>query len=50
MFDLLRDSARTGQQPWARLLAEGHGDYWGPAAEYAEGNTDRWARALASGT
>jgi Ser/Thr protein kinase RdoA (MazF antagonist) len=49
MFDLLRNSARTGQQPWARLHADGHGDYWGPAAEYAEANTGRWARALIPG-
>ena len=46
MFDLLQASALTGRQPWARLHAEGHGDYWGPAAEYADRNIDVWTRAL----
>jgi Ser/Thr protein kinase RdoA (MazF antagonist) len=46
MFDLLRASSLTGRQPWARLHAEGHGDYWGPAAEYAERYIDAWTRAL----
>ncbi|MDQ2814937.1 MAG: phosphotransferase [Actinomycetota bacterium] len=46
MFELLRDSARTGEQPWARLFAEGHGDYWGPAADYIERHLDTWRRAL----
>jgi Phosphotransferase enzyme family len=47
MFELLRTSSVTGQQPWARLYAEGHGDYWGPAAGYAEKHIDTWTRALA---
>ena len=46
MFDLLRDSARTGAQPWARLFAEGHGDYWESAADYIERYLDTWSRAL----
>ena len=32
--DLLTDGARTGQQPWARLYAEGHDRYWGPVSNY----------------
>ena len=36
--DLLIDGARTGQQPWARLHAEGHDDYWGPVSSYIETN------------
>jgi len=47
MFDLLRAGAETGRQPWARLFAEGHGDYWGPAADYIDRNLAAWARALA---
>jgi len=47
MAALLRDSARTGQQPWAGLFAEGHGAYWAPAASYAEQHQDTWRRALA---
>ena len=46
MFELLRDGARTGAQPWARLWAEGHGEHWGPAAEYVERHLDDWDTAL----
>lgn len=46
MFELLRDSALTGRQPWGRLYAEGHGDHWGPAARYVERNLDLWSKAL----
>jgi Ser/Thr protein kinase RdoA (MazF antagonist) len=46
MFDLLSRSAKTGAQPWARLYAEGHGDYWGPAADYADQHVETWLRAL----
>jgi hypothetical protein len=46
MYHLLHDGAATGEQPWARLYAEGHGDYWGPAAEYIDRHLGDWARAL----
>jgi Ser/Thr protein kinase RdoA (MazF antagonist) len=46
MYDLLRNSAAAGEQPWARLWAEGHGDYWGPAASYIERHVAEWSRAL----
>ncbi|WP_405063436.1 phosphotransferase [Kribbella sp. NBC_01505] len=46
MYDLLIDGHRTGEQPWARLYAEGHGDYWGPAAAYIAENHDAWVEAL----
>lgn len=46
MYDLLRESASGGDQPWARLYAEGHGEYWGPAADYIEDHLCEWARAL----
>ncbi len=46
MFDLLRKSSLTGEQPWARLHAEGHGDYWRSAADYADQHVDTWTRAL----
>ena len=46
MYDLLRRSSRTGAQPWARLFAEGHGDHWGPAADYIDRNHDVWTEAL----
>lgn len=46
MFELLRQGGQTGQQPWARLWAEGHGDYWGPAADYIAAHQRDWVRAL----
>jgi Ser/Thr protein kinase RdoA (MazF antagonist) len=46
MFELLRTSSLSGQEPWARLFAEGHGDHWGPAADYVEGHTAEWTAAL----
>lgn len=49
MFDLLRGAALTGEQPWARLYAEGHADHWGPAADYVERNEPVWSAALLSG-
>jgi Phosphotransferase enzyme family len=36
--NLLREGARTGQQPWARLYAEGHDNYWGPVSDYIDRN------------
>jgi hypothetical protein len=46
MYDLLHDSSLTGRQPWAGLYARGHGDHWGPAADYIGGHTDAWRAAL----
>lgn len=46
MYDLLKRGSETGEQPWARLYAEGHGNHWGPAAQYIEINHDAWIKAL----
>ncbi|GAA1745784.1 phosphotransferase enzyme family protein [Luedemannella helvata] len=46
MYDLLHTSSLTGAQPWARLYAEGHGDHWGPAADYIEEHLAVWTAAL----
>jgi Ser/Thr protein kinase RdoA (MazF antagonist) len=46
MYDLLHVSSLTGAQPWARLYAEGHGDGWGPAADYVEAHLQWWTAAL----
>lgn len=48
MYDLLVRGNQTGEQPWARLYKEGHGDVWGPAAQYIEEHHDAWATALLS--
>ncbi|MEV8377143.1 phosphotransferase [Kribbella sp. NPDC056861] len=47
-YELLVRGDRTGEQPWARLYGEGHGDYWGPAAAYVEEHHDAWVAALVS--
>jgi Ser/Thr protein kinase RdoA (MazF antagonist) len=46
MYDLLARGARTGEQPWARLHADGHGDYWLAAADYVAAHRTAWAEAL----
>jgi Ser/Thr protein kinase RdoA (MazF antagonist) len=46
MFELLRNGARTGTQPWARLYAAGHADHWGPAADYVERHAALFRAAL----
>jgi Ser/Thr protein kinase RdoA (MazF antagonist) len=46
MYDLLRRASATGEQPWARLWAEGHGEHWGPAADYIEAHQGDWVAAL----
>jgi Ser/Thr protein kinase RdoA (MazF antagonist) len=43
MYDLLRTATHD---PWRRLHAEGHGDHWGPAADYIERHLDVWRAAL----
>ena len=46
--DLLMEGAWTGQQPWARLYAEGHDRYWGPVAGYISCNVSLLQGMLAS--
>lgn len=36
MYDLIAAGHRSGRQPWARLYAEGHAEYWGPVADYIQ--------------
>ncbi|GAA1603119.1 hypothetical protein GCM10009804_69450 [Kribbella hippodromi] len=47
-YDLLIRGHETGAQPWASLYAEGHADFWGPAADYAETHHDLWLNTLAA--
>ncbi|MGY1497897.1 phosphotransferase [Streptomyces sp. QTS52] len=49
MHDFLREQAAEGNQPWATLWAEGHGDAWRSDAEYIEQREEQWARALLAG-
>jgi Ser/Thr protein kinase RdoA (MazF antagonist) len=46
MYQLLIDGARSKQQPWARLHAEGHTRHWEGAAVYIEQNLQTWKYAL----
>jgi hypothetical protein len=46
MYLLLKDGSITGRQPWARLYAEGHADYWKSAADYIQANEAVWHEAL----
>jgi Ser/Thr protein kinase RdoA (MazF antagonist) len=45
-YDLLLEASRTGQQPWARLYEEGHGEYWQQTATYIECYIARWTEML----
>jgi Ser/Thr protein kinase RdoA (MazF antagonist) len=48
MHELLEASSVTGEQPWARLYSEGHGDHWASAADYIESHLAEWTDALLS--
>ncbi|WP_353066616.1 phosphotransferase [Tunturibacter psychrotolerans] len=50
MFELGERAAITGEQPWARLHAEGHGSrHWRQAADYVERHLEIWRDALLAG-
>ncbi|WP_449344183.1 phosphotransferase enzyme family protein [Streptomyces nigrescens] len=46
MHDFLRDQTALGNQPWATLWAEGHGDVWRSDAAYIEQREEQWASVL----
>ncbi|QTZ93716.1 aminoglycoside phosphotransferase family protein [Streptomyces auratus] len=46
MHDFLREQTALGNQPWATLWAEGHGEVWRADAEYIEQREEQWASAL----
>jgi hypothetical protein len=46
MYQLLLNGSLSGQQPWAHLYAEGHGEHWKQAATYIEKNLNCWRHAL----
>ncbi|CAM3048946.1 Phosphotransferase enzyme family protein [Arthrobacter ulcerisalmonis] len=47
MHHLLESSHAVGQEPWASMYADGHGDQWRAASLYAEQHQSVWASALA---
>lgn len=48
-YELLVRGHETGEQPWAKHYADGHADFWGPAADYVARHHDAWVDALLSG-
>jgi hypothetical protein len=46
MYDLLRRSHAAGDEPWASMYAEGHGEHWKGTAEYVARYADVWGRAI----
>jgi Ser/Thr protein kinase RdoA (MazF antagonist) len=46
MYHLLERGAQTGEQPWARLYADGHGNYWSKSADYVERHLTMWEDTL----
>lgn len=46
MYDLLAGGHASRQQPWARLWADGHGEYWRRDAEWCRTHARTLGRAL----
>jgi Ser/Thr protein kinase RdoA (MazF antagonist) len=45
MWEMLRQAADEGRQPWARIWVD-DGPYWGSTADYLGANIDAWNAAL----
>ena len=45
-YNLIVAGAKEGQQPWARLYAEKHHQYWGPVSDYIDRNAPALERLL----
>jgi hypothetical protein len=45
MYDMLRDAAEAGRDPWARIFRT-DGSYWLATADYLDANVDAWYAAL----
>jgi hypothetical protein len=46
MYDFLAERAARGEQPWARLWRDGHGDVWAADTRYIVERDDQWHQAL----
>jgi tRNA A-37 threonylcarbamoyl transferase component Bud32 len=46
MYDLLRRSHATGDEPWASMFLEGHGNHWKETADYVAQHAEVWQRAI----
>ena len=46
MLALLEGARSTGEEPWASMHADGHGDHWARALRYVREHRAVWVRAL----
>ena len=47
-YNLIVEGAKAGQQPWLKLQAEKHHQYWGPVAEHIDRNASALESTLIS--
>ena len=48
MYTLLRDSHKSGREPWATMYVEGHGDHWLATTQFIEQHQREWVAALSN--
>lgn len=46
MLALLEGARITGEQPWASMHADGHGEHWAKALRYVREHREVWSRVL----
>ncbi len=46
MHSLLRRSHEAGEEPWASMFTDGHGEHWDQCADYVAQHDDEWRRAI----
>lgn len=46
MRDLLERSHAAGDEPWATMFVEGHGEHWAGTAAFASAHEPAWRRAV----
>jgi len=46
MHELLETAHHSGEQPWASMYVDGHGDHWRAAGDFVRINRDSWEAAL----
>lgn len=46
MHHLLKSSHDAGDEPWASMYTDGHGDHWQAATSYVQCHQDLWTEAL----
>lgn len=46
MHHLLESAHRSGREPWGSMYADGHGEHWRAATDYAKRHHELWAETL----